>query len=322
MSREHAVEVVRIGEVEKHPNADTLSTTLVHGGYPVAFRTGEYKPGDLAVYVPVDSMVPADDPRWAFLDGKVRIRARRLRGLFSMGLLTPADPSWVEGQDVANELRIRPYEPEVDLSNPGLNERDVGVMPTYTDIEGYRRFKNFFAPGEHVVVTEKIHGENFRAVHDGDRLWVGSRTRIKARADDSKWWQAAASAGLEEKLARFPHVAVYGECHGYTGGFPYGTGRVPTLRVFDAMDMTTRRFLNRDEFAKFVQTFDLLEAPVLHIGPWDESLLALAEGKSTLDSSHVREGIVIKPIVERHDPRLGRGILKLHGQGFLLRSAA
>lgn len=315
---EFHVEVVRLGEIEKHPNADTLSITQVHGGYPVCLRTGEFQPGDLAVYVPVDAIVPEGDPRWEFLGVHRRIRARRLRGIFSMGLLTRADPAWVEGQDVAAELGITKWE----ASQPeegSADEPDPGLMPVYTDIEGWRRFKRVIEVGEEVVITEKIHGENFRAVHDGARLWVGSRTRIKRDAPDSKWWQAAHAADLPTKLAFQPLVALYGECHGYTGGFPYDTGRSPKLRVFDVMDTKRRAYLDWDDVVGMTDALGIARVPILYRGPWDESLLALAEGFSSIDVSHVREGIVIKPVRERTHDRLGRVILKLHGEGFLTR---
>src|SRR4051812_24887017 len=110
MSEFH-VEVVRLGAIEPHPNADSLSITRVHGGYPVIIRTGEFRTGDLAVYVPVDSGGPADEPRFAFLGEPRRIKARRLRGVFSMGLLVPASDEWAAGADVRAALRITKYEP-------------------------------------------------------------------------------------------------------------------------------------------------------------------------------------------------------------------
>lgn len=88
---EWLVEVVKLGAVRKHPNADSLSMTDVHDGYPVVFRTGEFKEGDVAVYVPVDSIVP-DDPAYAFLQGKRRIKARKIRGEYSQGLLLQVSP--------------------------------------------------------------------------------------------------------------------------------------------------------------------------------------------------------------------------------------
>ena len=87
-------EVVRVRDVQKHPDADTLMVATANGN-PVIFRTGDYAEGDLAAYVPVDAIVPEGE-RFAFLGKHRRIRAKRLRGIFSMGLLTPAEPGWEE----------------------------------------------------------------------------------------------------------------------------------------------------------------------------------------------------------------------------------
>ncbi len=121
MSEFH-VQVVQVGEIRKHPNADLLSITDVNG-YPVIMRTGDFAQGDKAVYVPIDSIVP-DEARWAFLKSKRHILAARLRGIFSMGLLTQADPSWEVGQNVQKELHIEKYEQPEPAEG---NERDPGV---------------------------------------------------------------------------------------------------------------------------------------------------------------------------------------------------
>lgn len=36
-------------------------------------------------------------------------------------------------------------------------------------------------------------------------------------------------------------------------------------------------------------------------------------------ADHVREGMVVKPVHERFDDRIGRVVLKLHGEGYLTR---
>ena len=47
------------------------------------------------------------------------------------------------------------------------------------------------------------------------------------------------------------------------------------------------------------------------------------EGMSVMPKAkHVREGIVIKPTVERYDNHFGRVILKLPGEGYLTRKGA
>ena len=89
---EFKLEAVKIGKIDQLQNSDSLSITNIHNGYPVIFKTGDFHEGDVACYVPVDALVPVDRPEFAFLDaGKgrkfERIRARRLRGTFSMGLL-------------------------------------------------------------------------------------------------------------------------------------------------------------------------------------------------------------------------------------------
>lgn len=92
MSSDSRVTIVQITNKIPHPNADTLSIVNVLGDYPVVVRTSDYQIGDLAVYVPVDMICPAL-PAFAFLGAREKdrhVKAKRLRGIFSMGLLVPA----------------------------------------------------------------------------------------------------------------------------------------------------------------------------------------------------------------------------------------
>lgn len=94
----HQVNVIRITEVLTHPNADKLEIVPIEG-YQAVVGKGQFKPNDLAYYVPPDSIVP-DRPEFAFLwrnetfEGgtpikKRRITAKKLRGEYSEGLLMP-----------------------------------------------------------------------------------------------------------------------------------------------------------------------------------------------------------------------------------------
>lgn len=138
MPEHHKVKVISIGEIQVHPNADTLGIVFV-GGYQCVVKKDNYKVGDLAVYLPPDSVVPQTKPfefLWAdkeFPDGVVpekyrRITVRRYRKEYSEGLLLPVTDfpllynqagvfSQDEGADVAELLGITHYEePEpVDL---------------------------------------------------------------------------------------------------------------------------------------------------------------------------------------------------------------
>jgi RNA ligase (TIGR02306 family) len=335
---EWKVEVVRVGPVAKHENADTLSVTEVHGGYPVIIRTGEFVEGDLAVYIPIDSIVP-DTEQWSFLKGHRRIKAKRLRGVFSMGMLAKipdavGGDSWQEGDLVAEAMGIEKYEPEADAHDSkggGFrfrgpcedDEPDPGLAPVYTDIEGWRKWKRAIEPGEQVVCTEKIHGANARYVFHEGRLYIGSRTRWKKLDASTHWNAAAVHHDLAAKLARRPDVCIYGEVYGQVQDLKYGCAGQARFRMFDALDCATRLYLDHDEMLALAASLDIDTAPELYRGPWGDDVLALAEGTSTLPgATHVREGFVVKPLRERWDMRLGRVILKVVGEGYMLRKEA
>jgi RNA ligase (TIGR02306 family) len=322
---EGRVTVVRIGDLAPHSNADTLDVTRVWD-YPVIVRRGDFATGDLAAYVPVDSVVPDDDLRWAFLAGHNRIKAKRLRGIFSMGLLIKSEPGWNEGDDVTDALRVTRYEPCVSNVHGAKmqteNEPDGSTMPVYTDIEGLRRWSDVLVPGEPVVVTEKIHGANGRFCWHAGRLWVGSHKQIKKQDPANMWWQIADRYDLATKLAAHPDVAIYGEVFGQVQDLKYGheKGEPFSFALCDAMDLTARRYMDWPGFLWLCADLAIVHVPILASAPWHDRLRELAEGKTVMPGcDHVREGIVVKPVCERWHDKLGRVILKQHGEGYLLR---
>lgn len=330
---EFQISVVEIGEIRKHENADALSVSMVHGGYPCIVKTGEFKEGDKAIYIPVDSMVPLDNPQFAFLrkEGENkeyhRVRALKLRGLFSMGLLIPADPSWQVGQNVQAELGIKKYEPPEEMHMGGEDEHCPFDFPVYTDIEGLRKWGDVLQEGEKVVISEKIHGANGRWLYWQDRLWVGSHNKIKRESSSNLWWKIAKDCKLEEILKENPGIVLYGEVYGCVQSLKYGhTNGKASVSFFDAMNLKDRRYLDYDAFrellgAHYPINHDALKSvPILFVGPWKKELVRLAEGTTMiLGADHIREGIVIKPVKERFDDRIGRVILKYHGEQYLTR---
>lgn len=330
MSTEHDVTVVRLGDIRKHDNADALGITEVDGR-PCIIRLAEWAPGDLAVYVPIDSMVPTADPRFAFLadkkrldpDGRARIRAMRLRGVFSMGLLVRPDDGMNEGDDVRERMGIGVWEPDASMGLSPDAEPDPGFLPVY-DIESARKWAPVvLTPGEDVVLTEKIHGANGRFAWHRDRMWCASRTRFPREAAGEMWWRVAHALDLPARLsATCPGVAVYGEVYGQVQDLRYGRDGA-NLVLFDAFDIARRQWLDYDNFCALAAELRLDTVPELHRGPWTPELADLAEGASALadrhGASHVREGWVLRPVRERHHERLGRVILKRHGEGYLTR---
>lgn len=343
MSTEHEVRVVQIGEIIKHSNADSLGITEVDGR-PCIVRLGQWNQGDLAIYVPIDSLCPASDERFAFLagqhspdpEGRCRVRAMRLRGVFSMGLLIkPTNKELGLADEIAHTHGLRSetdadlrrfmgigiYEPPIPTGG-GETERDPGFLPVY-DIESVRKWGPVvLTEGEEVVICEKIHGANGRFAWHRDRLWCASRTQFY-KPGEGMWQRVAEAERLADKLASTcPGIAIYGEVYGQVQDLRYGKSGA-NLVVFDALDIDRRRWLDYDEYRDLTERLGLLRVPELYRGPWSPDLAALAEGDSVLAGlntvKHVREGWVLKPVRERTHPELGRVILKRHGEGYLTR---
>ena len=174
------IEVCRIDEVREHPNADKMAIARIKGWetcivHDPATGKNQFEPGDRCVYVPPDSVLPlvlADRLNITKylssvrdVDGNVvggRVRVARLRGQPSYGLLlTPDDPSWNVGADVAAFYGITKWEPPQD-STDGDRERAHPAFHSYFELENYRNFPGLLVEGEEVVFTEKIHGKNCR----------------------------------------------------------------------------------------------------------------------------------------------------------------
>jgi RNA ligase (TIGR02306 family) len=395
------VEVVKLGPVLPHPDADALDIVKVFD-YPLVAKRGTYRDGDLAIYFPIDSVVP-DLECLRFLNGgqpldrrHARIQPKKLRGVFSMGLLMPIDDIFpknvnvgangetlkksdiIDGMDVTAFIGVVKYEPPPVKVSGGkggttVSDQEPGpaehVAPTYSDIETILRWPAILQEGEEVVVTEKIHGANMRAVwlkdeelpaapkcprcehkattltpeevaagiyvnectlcptirerhekrlRDGGRLWVGSHRQWKAFAENSWWWKAARAENLEEKLKAYPGYVFYGEAYGDVQDMRYGCGFGEVrARFFDVYKYTKEwaGYLDFVGFASILQELDLPMTPVLYKGKWERGLTTrFVDGTTILMGSitnngewrpdqdaHIREGIVVKPVVERHD---------------------
>jgi RNA ligase (TIGR02306 family) len=328
----HEVKVVQLGPIEPHPNADTLGLTTIDG-FTVIVRLAEWAEGQHGVYIEPDYAVPVA-PWSEFLGKDRRIKVKRLRGIYSQGLLLPVsilpprDEPYQAGDDVMESLGITRYEaPESNddgypgiprKGNPGENPHPLLAGLSKYDLESWQKYGRLFDPDEEVVVTEKIHGENARYAWIDDRMWVGSRNRWVAREEWGGHWQSLAdNPWIESWCQDHPGWVLYGESFGNVPKMRYGVE--PDKRGFLAFDVynpQTRGFLSYEviELLQWLNPWEM--APVLFRGKYsDADLKTLAEGKSML-ADHVREGCVVKPVTERWNPRVGRLAMKCVGNGF------
>lgn len=185
------VKITRIGEVIPHPNADRLDLYKMEdmGWWVISSKLTDglprYKVGDKCIYIPVDSMMDEKLIRHFFEpDGKIqpdswtkhRIRSIKIRGSLSQGAildftkeledLYPGISSKSVGTDVADILNITKYEPPLK-SLPKHMQGQVAKkrhpdFREYTDINNYKFYDRMFQPGDHVYITEKLHGTSAR----------------------------------------------------------------------------------------------------------------------------------------------------------------
>ena len=321
------VPFVRIGKVSAHPNADSLSITSIEG-CPVVFKTGDFAEGQAAIYVPVDGVIPETVKGTEFLGKKRRIRAMRLRGIFSMGLLLdpevvfePMGQSYEIGTDLAGKLGISKYEePEpVFMQTDAASPPPTKIQPPVYDMESYRKFKHLLTPGEFVVVTEKLHGTNSRFVFT-DALHVGSHRGWKKMDERNLWWKIAEKYELAHALSKCPGLVFYGETYGQVQDLKYGKN-TNELAIFDIYDSNEGRWLDSDHVFELCEELGLPMVPEVYRGEYiPEVVEGFADGESTVpNSKNIREGVVIKPLMERYNPETGRTILKLVSEAYLLR---
>ncbi|MEV4611108.1 RNA ligase (ATP) [Kitasatospora sp. NPDC049258] len=336
--------------IHEHPNADALELAQV-GLYRAVVAKGAFRTGDLAVYIPEQAVLPAALIEELGLTGRLagsgadRVRAVRLRGELSQGIVcrpgalagTDLVAAAETGLDFAELLGVTKWTPPIPTAMSGEVEHAPDLLP-WVDIENLKRFPGVFEPGEPVVVTEKLHGSccllTFHA--DTGRVQVSSKgigAQGLALKEDGRnlYWRAVRAHGVPQVAARLAErlgasrVGVFGEVFGSgvqdLGYGAAGAGELPGYAAFDVCALI-------DGQSRWLDAAELLAgelplAPRLWSGPYDAGkVLELAEGRETVSGRalHIREGVVVRPAVERYSPVLGgRAIAKVVSGAYLTR---
>lgn len=303
-------------KLRKHNNADTLSIADIEGsGWQVVVRTDDFALEGTAIYIPVDTIVP-EKPEFEFLrDKKFRIKAIKLRGEYSYGVLIPNKDNLSVGEDVTERIGIKKYEPPlpIDMSGEIVPYAEVDWICKYTDVERYENFFNVFKEGEEVIVTEKIHGSNLRVAKNDNNLLVGGHNWMWKETERNLYWKAIKQNGFDKiLLEKLPDkLILFGEVYGKkVQTLQYGLD-TQKIVFYDAFQ--NERYFEWDEFLKLMKEIDLLNniVPVLYRGGYDSNKIKeLAQGNTLLSGDHLKEGVIVKPVQERVDGKLGRVILK------------
>jgi RNA ligase (TIGR02306 family) len=328
------VNVQAISDVAPHPNADRLELAII-GGWQCVVPKGKYQTGDKIVYFPPDTLIPRtlaeslgvtqylsfakDNPDMG------RIRCAKLRGEPSFGLVADPDcKEWAIGQDVAEHYGAEKWIPPVKFT-AGDAEPDHPLFVYYTNIENLRNFPNVLREGENLYITEKLDGTNCRVgMIDGELMAGSHRVRRKEPEDyaSNRYWFPLSLPSVRNLLAclsrEHKQVILFGEVFGKgIQKLEYGQKGL----AFNAFDLLVDgKYLNAHEFLETMYNYSIPHVPTLGFGPFTVgAIINLAKGKSTIEgSSHIKEGVVVRPIYERTDPRVGRVILKYVSDEYLL----
>lgn len=321
-----------------HPNAEKLELGKV-GAYQVVVQKGLYHDGDEVVFVPEKSILKdALRERFAsYLVGpqKDRVKAIALRGELSCGIIL--SPEVVEqqtgqalsllpeGEDLSERMDISKYEPPIPLSLAG----EVEALPEHLrygqhDCEQFGVYADQLQPGEDVVITEKLHGSQaiyYLHLPTGERFVTSKgflgRGLCLVQNEKNAYWQNAASiwnmiersvdSGLIPPDASVQVFAELVPCQG--GAWTYGVKGGTTVLVFD---MRVNGI--SVPYDKLAPEWGAAWVPVIYRGPFAaEQARGLREGMEQVSGKqlHIREGVVVRPYVDRRASDGRRLALKL-----------
>lgn len=282
-----------------HPNADSLSLVDV-GGVNVVVKTAEWAGENKGVYIPPENYVDTTQPELTFLGNgqPVRVKAAKLRGVYSFGLLLKCRDGMSIGDDVTNLFCLEHYDPEPSPVDTGWTppSTQMKMMPKY-DVDSHHKIKGLI--GQEVVeVTEKIHGQNASYYWmDGQVICRARRVWVPRDGREYVWRAFYVTPGIEFFLQNNPDYVLFGEVYGHVKNYrydaPVGGAK---FRCFDIRRLSDFGYLNGPERRELCEKFNVPHVPISYVGVHDfEYIKNFGVGQSLLNSHTLREGCVVKP---------------------------
>ena len=312
----------KIDEIRPIEGADAIEAAVV-GGWVVVIKKGEFKAGDLAVYLEIDSWVPhaiapflskGQEPReFNGVKGE-RLRTVKLRGQVSQGLLLPIETAfpgsdrrfwWSQvNVDISERLGIQKWEAPIPAQLAGDVEGNFPTVVPKTDQERIQNLTEELKTWQSNSaftweVTEKLDGSSMTVFVHGDREGVCSRNWALKETAGNTLWAVARREQLIEKIRQTGrNLALQGELIGEgIQGNAYNV-KGQDFRLFDIYDIDRGEYLGPLERRVFAGTHGIKHVPVLAtemvIEEWVTGLLTMADGVSVLNPKTNREGLVFK----------------------------
>jgi len=340
------VDVCPVKKIRPHPNADRLEIVEIRG-WQCVVPIRHFYLGQLVVYFPPDTLLSKGWTEYFGVsqycqvqdDGKMRIRKTLLRGEPSFGLVVPVEPQWRRtdnkfnaGDSVIEFFGAEKYEPPMLGQAGDILGGAPEAFHRFTEIENLRNWPDILWEGEEVIITEKIHGTCCRIGAVDGVIYAGSKNHARKMPDTVEemrrnfyWFPyilphikefLSIHTNIIDSLVGLNTVTLFGETYGKVQNLRYGRKDL-AFRCFGLS--YNGKYMDYDDRISLCKAWGIPTVPEVYRGPFDlDKMIELADGKTLAeDVDQVREGIVIQPVKERTDPRIGRVILKCVGTEYL-----
>lgn len=320
-----------VTDIKPIDGADAIECAVVDGGWPVVVKKGEFKIGDIAIYLEIDSWVPHElapflskgqEPReYNGVKGE-RLRTVKLRGQISQGLLLPVTAEFIItklgagpgakftdyiGRDVTETLGIQKWEPPIPAQLAGTMKGNFPHFIPKTDQERCQNLrKGIFETRKDEVyeVTVKLDGSSMTVyVKDGE-VGVCSRNIDLKETEGNSFWKAARDQGIVDALLQFSaqtgnDYAIQGELIGE--GIQGNPEKIKGQRfyLFDVYGITAGRYLSPITRKAFLNRLNEFGANIEHV-PVLEDKVQVSQRFETVDQLlEYAEGPSLNPETKR-----------------------
>ena len=297
-------------------------------GWQVITKKNEFQIGDYCIYIPIDTTVNPLKEYFAFLkdeknpETRVRIKTKKLRGVFSQGLVLPVSVldivNYSEGQDVSELIDVQKYEKENIIVQQGSGT-NFKPFPTHiisiTDEDNLKTMnkclKEFY--DKEIYITLKMDGSSMTIIKEIDEFTLCSRRLILE--EGSIMYQYVNNKKIKERIMEYNlDIAIQGEFCG-----PKVNGNQMQLKdyefyVFNIKNIKTKQYYGYEDILRICKDLNLKTVPLLSKFVCDSSYTIEKFQQISNDVVYVTpmnkkvpgEGIVIRPIIPIYSPILGK----------------
>jgi RNA ligase (TIGR02306 family) len=331
--------IAEITYIKPIEGADAIECAIVNGGWPVVVKKDNYKVGDVAIYLEIDSWIPHElapflskgqQPReYNEVKGE-RLKTAKLRGQISQGLLIKLsdvpmhvyavvnddtgepylmdEVVWEVGEDLTLELGIQKWEPPIPAQLQGMMKGNFPHFIPKTDQERCQNLrKEIFEThkDETYEVTTKLDGSSMTVYIKNGEIGVCSRNIDMIETEGNSFWKAARDQNLIDALQGYcedmaMNLTIQGELIGE--GIQGNPEKLKGQRffMFDVYDITNGRYLNPNERYDVLDELKRGGADIEHVPIVRTHLSCVTEKFNTIDELlEYAEGPSLNPQTKR-----------------------